>query len=1018
VAALLALHALPLAAQEAPRNFWDLREPAHTEAQVLGDAPATAERPPLIDPSAAAPSTGPAPPAEQAPSAESAAPAVPVAPAESGRGSAGASAAATEQPAAVGSAAAQSAPPASGSPSTATEPAAAPPVAPEAGLSAGVPAEGAPSAAPATGATAPAEPPAPAEPEPRSLDALYRLGDRARRAGDAGAAKRHFRDVLRQAPYHYLSLVALGRLHLSDDPSLARSYLETARQVHPSSEDVHYLLGQVYERQGRELDAAEAYRRTIYLNPRHYDANSRLRAVLRRMRAGRSVVERAAESFYQHPSLASLTLFGRIVMEQVEPRQAVLEFEEVKRRQPELPEAELWLARAYHAALDPDAEISAYRRYLEQRPQAIGVRLTLVERLAGQGWYVDATGYLQPFDSQEQGPAEHLPPSTFARVTFLRSRLLSAGREPGRAGEMLLLAHERGTAQAEVEAAFAEDLALYPESPELWFAYGNWLRATERNAQATEALVQAGRMDATQRRTARDLLRRMRATNVATVAATLALGELAWVEQDADTALRLLAEVPVGHPLDHQASLLRGLIHRERGQLEPALDAFMRYVLFFEDARDLVYARGNVFWALGRTEEALAVWREHPDVLLRHPQVLLRVAEHHRRMGDAPAEIAARERLLAVLPANAANRFRLGELYELQGRRMEAVLLWERLLGDRPRDPDLLARVGRGWLALGDSARALPLLQRASQLQALDAETSTLLARELYRARQYEAALRVYWSLYGLQPEHPEVQRILPELVLNLPATAQQRAVAAGLASKAGRLDVAAELLETQLNAAPHDNDTRLALAEIYLRQDRPARAEAVLNAPEATAGSDDAGLRLMATVQRRLGRKAALAETLARLRSTQAGDAALLREHALLLAELRRPAEARPLLEQALAAQADDVPVRMALADAANAQGDAAAAELHLRRVLAAHPAHDEARRRLIELLLKREQWEEAAGQLERWVADHPQDAGARYNLITAYLKLFRNEAAGPHFRALQGIQPLRARPLEPYFR
>jgi hypothetical protein len=50
--------------------------------------------------------------------------------------------------------------------------------------------------------------------------------------------------------------------------------------------------------------------------------------------------------------------------------------------------------------------------------------------------------------------------------------------------------------------------------------------------------------------------------------------------------------------------------------------------------------------------------------------------------------------------------------------------------------------------------------------------------------------------------------------------------------------------------------------------------------------------------------------------------------------------------------------------------------------------------------------------------VADHPQDAGARYNLITAYLKLFRNEAAGPHFRALQGIQPLRARPLEPYFR
>jgi thioredoxin-like negative regulator of GroEL len=340
------------------------------------------------------------------------------------------------------------------------------------------------------------------------------------------------------------------------------------------------------------------------------------------------------------------------------------------------------------------------------------------------------------------------------------------------------------------------------------------------------------------------------------------------------------------------------------------------------------------------------------------------------------------------------------------------------VLNTRPRDPDLLVRVGKGWLALGDEERALPLLQRASQLKALDAETSALLARQLYRTRQYEEALRVYWALYQVQPTNPDLPGVLPELVLSVPATLEQRTVAASFALRSGRLEQAAELLEAKLAAAPRDTETRMQLAEVYLRQDRLPQAEAVLQAPDASSDSDVQGLQLLANVQERMGRWPALAKTLQRLQSLRPDDAELSRRRGLLLAQLRRSDEARPLLDRALLDSPRDVTLRMALADVTLALGDTAAAESHLKTVLAEQPGQSEAQRRLIELLMREQRWVDVAIRLETWVAANPRDATARYNLVTAYLKEFRSEAARPHYEALQQLAPVRAKSLEPYFR
>jgi tetratricopeptide (TPR) repeat protein len=977
VTVLTGTGAAPSFAQDAPRNFWDLREPAHTEEHAQRLERPAAPAPESPQPPAQSPAR-PGDGAPTAPAAESAAAAAP----------------------STGTGSGESGAPGSAAPAAAQ---------PQPGDTA-IPAA-------SSSAVLPAEEGEPAQPEPRSIEGLYRLGDRAQRRGDVQEAERIYREVLQRAPYHFLTHLALGRLYLPSSPSRAREQLETAQRIHPSSEDAHYLLGQVYEALGRDLDAAEAYRRTIYLNPRHYNANARLRSVLRRMRAGRSVVQRAAESFYEHPSLASLTLFGRIVMEQTEPRQAVLEFEEIKRRQPELAEVQLWLARAYRAAGDAPEEIDAYRSYLVQRPDAIGVRLLLVERLVERGWYQDGVALLKPLEAASGDNAQGLPPATKARVTFVRSRLLSAQQQPGQAGEMLLQARAQGYADEEIEHAFAEDLALFPEEASLWIAYSDWLRAASQPAEAADALARAGRLDASQRGNARTRLLEMRKAGAAPVAVALALGELAWAEGDGADALAQLDAVPPGDPLDHRAALLRGLIHRSRGETDAALDAFTRYVFSFQDPRDMLYARGNLFWTIDRKAEALAVWRDNPNVLLRHPDVLLHVAEYHGAAGDVPAEIATRERLAQALPGNQSNLVRLADLYEQQGRQLEAVLLRERVLAVRPRDARLLQQAGKGWMALGNVDRASPLLQRASQLQALDPESSATLASQLYRSHQLEDALRVYWSLYMLQPEHPDLPRVLPELVLSLPATLEQRAAAAQVAERAGRLQQAAEVYEAILADTPGDADARLALAALYLRQDKSKQAEAVLSSPDGAKISSERALQLMATVHQRMGRKPALVATLERLQQLRPDDAQLTQQRGLLLAELRRPAEARPLLEHSLDASPRDITLRIALADVTLALGDAATAEQHLKAALSADPQRTDAQRRLIELLLREERWDDAAQRLEVWVSKNPRDAVARYNLVTAYLKLFRTDAATPHYEALRAMNPVRARPLEPYF-
>ncbi len=822
---------------------------------------------------------------------------------------------------------------------------------------------------------------------------------------------------LRRAPLHFNSHMALARLYQARGEGLALFHLNAAKSVRPGSHQVHYRLGLQLERLRRPLEAAEAYRQAIRLNARHYAANTRLRAILRNLRARKSVVERAAEQFWVRPSLALLTLYGKIVMRHSTPREALWEFESLRDRLPSLPESNLWVARAYHRLGSLPEEIAAYGNYLEGNREADGVRLTQLARMVEAWQFRSAAHPVAVLDGRLR--ENRLGRREAARFLFLKSRLNMARGLAAEAADLLLSAGRRGHGAGQVSRAFESDLSLYPNNPALWMAYALWLQDSGRLGTAAEAYFQAGKHGPGQRERARAALRKIAQRPALAIPAALALGELALDEGNGKEAEKFLRTVPPGVREDRRASLLLGLIHQRRGDAAKSLEALTRYVFSYDDRAGMTYARGAVLWEMGQREAAVALWSRDLKSLSAYPAALGRLAGHYRQRQEIDAEIEARRLLRDSAPGNLPNRVRLGALFEARGMQAQALAEWEAIAARKTGDFALLVRLARVYLANGRVAEGAHALRRAAQVNDLDPSLAQVLARQLLKQKQHAEALVIYGEIYRRHPEDPEVAKALPELVLNTPAAPELSLAAAKFARRAEQADLAIDILEELMERHPRVVEGQMMLARLYLAGDEPGEAERVILAgPTGAYLVDPAKLRLLADAQARLGKEMELTDTLMRLREISAGDPARDRTLGLLLARFGRMADALPLLAKALADAPDDLELLLPLARAELAEKKKAPAMKHLERYLALNPRDREVRALIIRILLSARSWQPLARHLEIWVVRHPGDERARYNLVTAYLRLFQNEKAEPHYKALRQVDPGMARRLERYFR
>lgn len=661
----------------------------------------------------------------------------------------------------------------------------------------------------------------------QNLEAWYREGMAHLQAGRTSQAQASFLNVLAEVPDHFRSMTGLARLYLDTAPHKALDYANQAARLAPGYETAHLMRGQALERLGREEEAAEAYRQVIRIDPRHYDANNRLRALLRRMQERRSQVQRASERFWAEPNLRTLTLFGQILLQQAKPEEAVAELEAIRAKHKQLPEVNLWLARARRAVGDVDGEQEAYRRYLAVR-DSVGVRLIMAERLEAIGRYRSAMEVIAPIEADRQALAG-LDQADRARLAFLRSRSLLTRRQFAAVGAQLVEAGRLGYDPGRITAAFQEDLSLFDGQAALWRSFADWHRLRSNTGQAAAAEAQACHADRAACGEARRALEAMRGGGKAPPDVWLALGDVALAEGKPGEALALLQRVEAGHDAYRRAQLLIGLIHRAQGDTTRAVDALMRYVFLFPDRNGMLYARGMLFWEMGERDVAVAVWKEHPAVLAEHPDLLARLALHLQGKSDPAAEQVFREELAKVQPQLALNHLRLGDLYQAQGRYEDAVRAWKAALGQRPRDSTLMLHTARAYLAQGKTAEAATLLRQAWQLGNLPPDLAVELAQQLVKGGQPGEALTVYLQVHQDAPSHPAAREAIPELALIQGMSADVRRAAAAIALETGRPKLAERLLVVALTERPADPDVRQSLADYYLRQGQPDVAERVL---------------------------------------------------------------------------------------------------------------------------------------------------------------------------------------------
>lgn len=864
--------------------------------------------------------------------------------------------------------------------------------------------------------------PFPSEPPPPvTIGRLYRTGVNHLRNERPEQAREVWEDLLRRSPYHFNAHLALGRLLIDRDPDAAGRHLNVARDLRPASDAVRYHLGRYLESQQRLLDAAEEFRQAIRLNARHYAANTRLRQIIRALRRRQSVVERAAESFWSNPSLATLTLFGKIVMQNSAPRQALMEFELVRQRAPGLPEANLWVARAQRQLGSLQGEIAAYRAYLATDEDAVGVRLLMLDRLLEAGEFRRAGAPLRQLE--ERLEQRRMGKQEMGRLLFLKSRFLVARGKPVQAGANLLASASHGFDAAEIDSAFRKVVALYPQQARLWMNFGGWLVQDGRHDAAVESYLKAAKLDQGVGGEAAGILRETAgesgSTSPGAISANLALGELALAQGDEIGAIVRLERVPPGHRTDARAALLLGVVYRNQGELDKSLDAFTRYVFSFPDRGGMAFARGNLFWMMGRKDVAMGLWNRDLATLDDYPEALQLMAVHYQAGGDGEQELKIRRHLRGAAPENLANRIRLGDLLLERGEGAAAADEWEQVVRFKTADFDLLVRLGNAYLERGERDRGVSALHRAAQIGTLQPEVSEKLARQLLAGERWPEALEFYWQIYRTQPDHPDLADALPKLVMNAPALPEQRLAAARYAEAGQRPELAIDLLEDLLRLHPETGEGRVMLARLYMAAGEPGEAERTLfEGGEELQVSEAESLHALATVQQHLGKREDLARTLDRIIILEPGDTAVARRLGLLLMQLKRINTARGLLEKTLAARPDDAEVLFQLATAEFTLKQLPRAEAYLSRLFEAQAGHEGGRELQRQILQRERRWEELARELETFVAAHPDNATARSDLVSAYLNLFEIEKARPHYQVLRKSNTRKARALQRYFR
>jgi predicted Zn-dependent protease len=330
-----------------------------------------------------------------------------------------------------------------------------------------------------------------------------------------------------------------------------------------------------------------------------------------------------------------------------------------------------------------------------------------------------------------------------------------------------------------------------------------------------------------------------------------ALGEGAQTRYALDAARRAA-------PRDATVAAALGAAYEERALYDRAMEEWKRALRLAPGNIEVTLALASLYVSLGWSLEARTLLESARRRAPREPGVLIAMAMQevqNARTRDAEEHLNAAKRLA---PEDERIDSLLSHVYDLEGRRTEAMGAIRRALARRPEEADYLIQWADLLLADPDATaarQAEEAYRRALAAAAGDPRAVLGLGRALRRQGRFAEALQVLLSLTRRPRPDPGALRELGQVQSRLGRASEAQASLA----RAERFTEEADALQRaqmQVAMRPDVPERRRDLAALYLKQGDPARAIVELKRILENRPADSAARALLRSALRKAGRE------------------------------------------------------------------------------------------------------------------------------------------------------------------
>ncbi len=274
-----------------------------------------------------------------------------------------------------------------------------------------------------------------------------------------------------------------------------------------------------------------------------------------------------------------------------------------------------------------------------------------------------------------------------------------------------------------------------------------------------------------------------------------------------------------------------------------AMDDFRKAVDLEPDEPNYWLAVIQQLLRTDRPEEAEEAYQQAVAANPDNPLLRVGYGEALYRRGEQARAIALCEEAVRVAPGNPTGATALASLYMREGRHEQAVALLEDAREAAPDNPAVYQNLARAHMQQGDMDAAAKVLRGALELADRRARKPDITERErgqLYQERIRMNAMLADALLTGARrqadaakrkPYVTEARQAMRRIADLDPGNVAADRIAGRIALLEGDLDTAADRLQAAMErSGGQDFDAAEALIRVYVRQDKPGKAEQIID--------------------------------------------------------------------------------------------------------------------------------------------------------------------------------------------